>query len=414
MTSERGQRLGLRAGAALVFVTVVLALSLGVLIWTDVTGVAEGSLGETISLAIAFLSFFGVGMAIVLRRPRHPIGWLFVALGVYPMAQESVARLGEMAMEKGGGETLFLVSHIVFSWPAFLGTLVVFIPLLFPTGRLPSPRWRWLAWLAGATIGVMVVGAIFQRDVCVTYDAIDNCIRRIENPIGFTWLENVEESSVGAAMLGVLVVCLLGAWTSVVVRYRRSQGVERAQLRWFTFAIGLFLSYTLVVGVFVEEFLELGPELEGLVPFGIDPFGLFLSFVPLSVGVAILRYRLYDIDRIISRTVGYGLVTAVLVAAYAGAVFLLRRLLPAQSQLAVAGSTLAVAALFNPVRRRIQTLVDRRFNRSRYDGASVVDDFGVRLRSEIGLDDLSGDLLRVAGTTMQPRTASLWLRDRGA
>lgn len=149
-----------------------------------------------------------------------------------------------------------------------------------------------------------------------------------------------------------------------------------------------------------------------LAPFGIDLFGVFLALVPISVGLAILRYRLYDIDRLISRTVSYGLISAVLLLTYAGGVFFLRRVLPGQSDLAVAASTLAVAALFNPVRRKVQSAVDRRFNRSRYDASRVVDAFGHRLRSEAGIENLSGELITAAATTMQPSTASLWLAGR--
>ncbi|HEX2153694.1 MAG TPA: hypothetical protein VHL52_06930 [Acidimicrobiia bacterium] len=395
---------------ALATAGLVLGASLTALLWADATFGEDAPLGETISLTIAFLSFFAVGVAIVLRRPAHPIGWLFVVAGVYPLAQEALNRLGEIRIDQGGSETLYVIANTAFSWPALLGTLVVFVPLLFPDGRLPSPRWRWLAGMTGLAMAVMVLGGMFQRDICVKYDEADNCTQRIDNPIGLSWLPGLEESAIGAVMFGVLAVGMVGAVVSVVVRYRRSWGPERAQLRWVTFAMALFIAYVLLVGVLVEEVLGWSDRLQAIVPFGLDLFGVFLALVPISVGVAILRYRLYDIDRIISRTVAYGLITAVLVGAYAGVVFVLGRALPGQSDLAVAASTLAVAALFNPVRRRVQALVDRRFNRSRYDSERVIDAFGQRLRSEVSLSDLSEDLVEVAGTTMQPAWTSLWLR----
>ena len=391
--------------AGLLFVAAV-----AITVWADAAHESGRSVGEDVTVLLAFASFFGVGMAIALRRPDHPIGWLFLAAGLYPLVQEALMSLGEWQMAEGGSDTLVVVANTAFSWPALLGVLVVFVPLLFPTGHLPSRRWRWLAWLAGTAITIMAVGGIFQRDICVSYDAAGACVQRIDNPIGISWVPNMEESAIGGVMFGILAVCIVGAAVSVVMRYRRSRGVERAQLRWVVFAIGAFLAYVLVVGIFVEEVLDLATELERLVPFGIDLFGLFLTFIPISVGVAILRYRLYDIDRLISRTVSYGLITAVLLACFAGAVFLSSRLFPRQSDLGVAASTLAVAALFNPVRRRIQSAVDRRFNRSRYDAERVVDAFGHRLRTEVGIEDLTGELIRAAATTMQPSMASLWLK----
>lgn len=408
MSTVSGRGLTVRTRLLLAAAMAVFAAAFGFIIWADLARGGAEFLGETISLAIAFASFFGIGMAIASRRPGHPIGWLFLAAGAYPMVQEALAVLGEMQMEDGS-TTLYVIAHTAFSWPVFLGSLVVFVPLLFPTGRLPSARWRWLAWTTGVAMGAMAVGGVFQRDICVTYDAAGSCVEAITNPIGVPWLPSVEESAFGALMLGILAMCMVGALASVVVRYRRAQGVERIQLRWVSFAMSLFITYMLVVGVLVEEVLGLSAEMQGLVPFGIDLFGFFVALIPISVGVAILRYRLYDIDRLISRTVSYGLITAVLLACFAGAVFLSSRLFPRQSDLGVAASTLAVAALFNPVRRRIQSAVDRRFNRSRYDAGRVVDAFGHRLRSEAGIEDLTGELITAAETTMQPSTASLWL-----
>lgn len=410
MSAVSGQALTMRTKLLLAVAMLLFAAAFGFLFWADLARGGAEPLGETMSLALAFASFFGIGMAIAARRPGHPIGWLFLAAGTYPMVQEALAVLGKMRMEGDGSTTLYVVAHTAFSWPVFLGTLVVFVPLLFPTGRLPSPPWRWLAWTTGAAMGAMAVGGIFQRDICVTYDAAGNCVEAIANPIGVAWLPSVEESTFGVLMLGVLALGMVGALASVVVRYRRAEGVERIQLRWVTFAMSVFLTYMLVVGVLVEEVLGLSAEMQALVPFGIDLFGFFVALIPIAVGAAILRYRLYDIDRLISRTVSYGLITAVLLASFAGAVFLSSRLFPRQSDLGVAASTLAVAALFNPVRRRIQSVVDRRFNRSRYDAARVVGAFGHRLRSEAGIEDLTGELITAAATTMQPSTASLWLR----
>lgn len=209
-----------------------------------------------------------------------------------------------------------------------------------------------------------------------------------------------------ALLAGAAVLAVLSRWSSGTGGPRVWSGCSCGGS--FS-AMGLFIVYMLVVGVLLEEILDLDAEIESVVRFGLDPFGFFLALIPISVGLAILRYRLYDIDRLISRTLSYGLITAVLLACFAGAVFLSSRLFPRQSDLGVAASTLAVAALFNPVRRRIQSAVDRRFNRSRYDAARVVDAFGHRLRSKAGIEDLTGELITAPATTMQP-TASLWLK----
>ncbi|MEX1271506.1 MAG: hypothetical protein WEB55_03545, partial [Acidimicrobiia bacterium] len=192
--SQSDQTLTVRMRLLLVAAIVAFTAAFAILVWTDVTREGGEGLGETLSLTLGFASFFGIGMTIASRRPDHPIGWLFLAAGTYPLVQAALSELGEMQMEEGSA-TLFVIAHTAFSWPALLGTLVVFVPLLFPTGRLPSPRWRWLAWTAGAAMGVMVVGGVFQRDVCLSYDDANACVESIANPWGFSWLPNVEESA---------------------------------------------------------------------------------------------------------------------------------------------------------------------------------------------------------------------------
>lgn len=266
MTAEPVRRPSRPALAVLATVSLLFIAALTILFWSDLAR-GEGIGGE-ISLAMAFVSFFCVGVTIVLRRPRHPIGWLFVASGVYPLVQEALVRLGDMSEDRETGELLHIIANTAFSWPALLGTLVVFVPLLFPTGRLPSPRWRWLAGLVGTAMAIMAVGGVFQRDVCAAYDREGTCTERLANPIGVPWLENVEESALGSGLFVVLVVGMVGAGVSVIIRYRRSRGVERAQLRWFTFAMGLFLTYVLVMGVLVEEVLGISGDIEEIVPGG--------------------------------------------------------------------------------------------------------------------------------------------------
>lgn len=387
--------------------TVLFVAAAAISIWADLA-MGSPSAGETLTLGIAFTAFFAVGVAIVVRGGGHVIGWLFVGLALYAIVQNAIASVGEYLILSGESHVVYALSNVIFHWPTLLAVMVVVVPLLFPTGRLPSPRWRWLAWTIGVALAVSTLLNLFQRDVCFVYTEAGDCVERVANPIGIQAIENFEESTIGAVLFGVVAVCIVGAGASVVLRYRAAQGTERAQLKWIAFSVGLFLAYVLVFDIFVGSALGLEETLVRLKPDWLDPFAIFLAFVPLSVGLAILRYRLYDIDRIVSRTVTYGLSTALLAATYVGAVFVLRNVLPAGTDLAVAASTLTVAALFNPVRRRVQIAVDRRFNRSRYDAARVVEDYGRRLRTGSGLGDLERHLVEAAERTMQPAHISLW------
>jgi len=203
-------------------------------------------------------------------------------------------------------------------------------------------------------------------------------------------------------LLGLLLVCTGAAVVSLVLRFRRSQGVERQQLKWFTYAGVLLFAWSAVDLVL--------PDVAPFTAF----FGLTIALVPVAAGIAVLRYRLYDIDRLINRTLVYGLLTALLAGVYAGAVLVLGQVFGGfraePPTWAIAGVTLAVAALFQPARRRIQQVVDRRFNRRNYDAAKTIEAFSARLRDEVDLDALSAELLAVTNLTMQPTAASLWLR----
>jgi hypothetical protein len=225
----------------------------------------------------------------------------------------------------------------------------------------------------------------------------------IGNPLGVPALAGLLDAASGAAAL-VVMVALVVAAASLVVRFRRARGVERLQLRWLAWGAALA---AVAMGVAVAALaLESGFDLFNAAA------GICAALLPLATGAAILRYRLYDLDRVISRTVAYGLLSVLLGLGYAAVVLGLGRLLPQDSSLAVAGATLAVAGVFQPARRRIQAVVDRRFNRRRYDAARTIAAFSARLREEIDLDTLTGELLEVVGQTMQPTRAALWLRPR--
>jgi hypothetical protein len=279
-------------------------------------------------------------------------------------------------------------------WPALLG----FILLLTPTGSLPSPRWRWWARVAATAPVVWLVAAALQtRPLNPPWQAVTSplAVPALAGPAGY------------ASWLGLLVVglALLVGAASLLVRFRRARGAERQQLRWVAFAAALSALGVVAVGAVVPLVPPPGAELIlGVVT------AACLALLPLATGVAILRYRLYDLDRIISRTLAYGLLTVLLGGAYAGVVLGLGQRLGQNSSLVVAGATLAVAAAFRPARRRIQQAVDRRFNRRQNDAAQTVQAFSTHLRDQLDLDTLRDELLAVVDQTMQPTQASLWLR----
>jgi MFS family permease len=351
--------------------------------------------GQDVALTLAFGSFLVVGCVLLARRPGNIIGWIFTAVGLLTTA----AILAE------GYTTYAYITHPgplpgrllavwVYNWIWLpIGMLTVVFPLLlFPTGRPLSARWRPVIWLAvGVTVGWAVLGAL-NPSLAVSDD------RSVANPIGVSGAD--PNAGLASTILnGLLQFLLAAAIVSVVVRFRRSHGVERQQLKWFAYAGAL-----VVLGMLSTLVL---PSLGNL------PW-VMVAALPVAVGIAILRYRLYDIDRLINRTLVYGSLTAILGLGYAGAVLILGQVFGGVTEdppsWAVAGTTLAVAALFQPARRRIQAVVDRRFNRRKYNAAKTVETFSARLRDEVDLDALSAELLAVAHQTMQPTMAALWLR----
>jgi hypothetical protein len=358
--------------------------------------------GYYLALVLAFTAFMVVGAVIVAHRPGNAIGWIFSAIGLLSSAGVLGIEYAEYAYVTRPGSLPGAVvgASIQWFWFPVLGLILVFTPLLFPTGRLLSARWRPVAVAAAAGIAAMTVLVALQPTIRLQNEE-DYTIR---NPIGVAGVPDPEQGGVvGAVLTGLLFGCIAAAVASVVLRFRRARGAERQQLKWFTYAAALMAVSFLLTGFL----LPAGPVTDVV-------FGLSIALVPAAAGIAILRYRLYDIDRLINRTLVYGLLTALLGGAYALVVLVLGQLfggINAQPpSWAVAGATLAVAALFQPARRRIQAVVDRRFNRRKYDVAKTVEAFSRRLREEVDLDALSAELLGVVDQTMQPTKASLWLR----
>jgi hypothetical protein len=348
-------------------------------------------------LRLAFLLFGWFGALIVSRRPGHPIGWVLCALGL-------MSGFGAFAVEYA---VYGLITHpgavpaaATVAWcntwefAVDFGLLAALL-LLFPSGHPPSPRWRWVLWLAATGVVLATVGALGL------WPLRGRALLQLHTP-----------DPVG--VLGVLYH--LGAWTtevailaavaSLVVRFRRARGAERQQLKWLFYWVAVLVVGFPITGVVLDRVSsELAADLI---------FALLIVPIPLAVGVAIVRHRLYDVDRLINRTLVYGLLTALLATVYAGVVLVLGQLfggLGAEPpSWAVAAATLAVASLFQPARRRIQQAVDRRFNRRKYDAAKTIERFSGRLRDELDLDTLSVELLAVVDQSMQPASTSLWLR----
>jgi hypothetical protein len=337
-----------------------------------------------------------VGAVLASRRSRHPVGWLLLASGALSYASgagEAYANYGLLARPGA----VPAASSVALYLPVTAATGLVcigFVLLLTPTGSPPSSGWRWWARVTAAAPVASVLA------ITLAPESSRRPYRSAENPLDLRGFGGAVQVTYQLAYaVGILAVMVAAA--SLVVRFRRASGTERQQLRWVALAANLVVPAAAVVlaGLAMQS-----PALTGWAG------GAVVAILPLAIGAAILRYRLYDLDRIITRTLAYGVLTMLLGGAYAGLVLGLGQLLGKQSSLVVAGATLALAAAFQPTRRRIQDLVDRRFNRRRYDTARTIDAFAGRLRQQIDLDALTAELLAVVDRTMQPMSSALWLR----
>jgi hypothetical protein len=292
--------------------------------------------------------------------------------------------------------------------PATLGAVlgcIGFILLLTPTGSLPSPRWRWWARVMVAAPVVSLVATLLRPN------SLDSDYQTLDNPLALRAFGGALRAALWVA-LAITLLAVLVAAGSLVVRFRRAHGVERQQLRWVALAAAVVAPAALVLlAAAASTTLLAAASSTTLWRLFNWALAVCVTVLPLAIGAAILRYRLYDLDRIVSRTLAYGLLTVLLGGSYAGVVLGLGQLLGRRSPgLVVAAATLAVAGAFQPARRRIQQAVDRRFNRRRYDAARTIAAFSARLRQQVDLDTLAAELLGVVEQTMQPASASLWLR----
>jgi hypothetical protein len=351
---------------------------------------------------LAMVSGATVGAVLASRRPRHPVGWLLLAVAGSLAATAAAAQYLTWGLLVRPGalpaarSVALYYSAIGFTALTGIGLLL----LLTPSGSPPSPRWRWLARAMVATpVLLVVVATLAGGPLDPRYEALGGPFD-LRGHGGVLLVAN-------EVALAVTTLAVVAAAGSLVGRFRRAQGTERLQLRWVALAAVLVA----LAGVVVLAGLALGVADITQLSWAL---GLCLATLPLATGAAVLRYRLYDIDRIVSRTVAYGLLTLVLGGGYAAVALVLGQLLGRDSSLAVAGATLAVAALFQPARRRVQQAVDRRFNRRRHDATQTIAAFGARLRDQVELDTLTAEVLAVVDQTMQPTRAWLWLRPPAA
>ncbi len=348
------------------------------------------------AVGIVFVGAFAtVGALLAWKRPGNPIGWLLSAIGlIYATAAFSVFLEHFPRM-------LTLTKWLGFLYLLGIG-LCVFVVLLFPSGNLPSRRWRPVAWAAGAGAAGWVLGCAFAPTIITVSPSTRNPVGAA-GPAG----DIFKLMALGGAVL--LLVTGLAAGLSLVFRYRRAGTAERAQLKWLVYVAVLIVA-VLLATVAIQRVMGSGTasnNLQNALSSGA------IALVPVAIGVAILRYRLYDINRVISRTVAYTIVTGLLAGIYAGLVLLATHVPGVRTPVAVAAATLAAAALFNPVRRRVQHRVDRRFNRARYDAEATVVAFAARLNGTVDLDSIQDDLASVVEKALAPAHMSVWVSKRG-
>jgi hypothetical protein len=381
---------------------VVAAVGLALLVWDWPTPVPTGSFGVRGFSGLWAVGFGSVGALLTWRRPGHPVGWVFAAAGLLAAVDFATFEyaLATVVGHRGlpGGEYVGWLQ--VWIWVPFVALITVYLFLLFPDGRLPGPSWRPVAWLAAGLAVIEVTGLALSPGTVANLPVL-------RNPFGVSpdWVPLI---AIGCGLVGLLSCVVLAAW-SLLSRSRRGSSVERLQIKWLAYS-GCLVALTLVASTILSAILSLSSGLAARIAEG--ALMIAVLTMPVAVAVAVLKYRLYDIDRIISRTLAYAIVTGLLAGLYAGLVLLATEVFRFRSTVAVAAATLAAAALFNPVRRRVQNAVDRRFNRARYDADQTVAAFAAQLNDAVDLDSIRDDLASVVHQALEPAHISVWINRR--
>ena len=394
--------------------TILLAAFTGaalLLVWYGVNSSVDPWRASRVAFALSVLAFPVVGWFIAVRRPQNPLGWIYLIFPIF-IAFGGVSEELALGAAQAGSDVAAAILLFVSVWLNYFGFWLLFGPglSLFPDGRFPSNRFRWALWaLVALLLIVGVSSAVGPNAVCIKRAgaAVEGCFRSVENPLGLVGVESLNDAA--GPLLTFVILLTLGVSTAgIVVRYLRSGSDVRQQIKWVAFVVAAAVPLLLIV--FLRQ------DIMGL---SVSEWAFTLVFMmfwvglPVAIGVAILRYRLYDIDRIISRTAAYAVIGVVLALVYVVGVTLTQRILPIQgSSLGIVISTLVVAALFNPLRQRVQNAVDQRFYRSRYDAQRVLDTFSSKLRDDVDMEEMQAALLSAAQETMQPSYLSLWVRER--
>jgi hypothetical protein len=401
LVSKVGRR-KLIGGACWVATLVVMAISGALAASSGEIGDNEATSPLLLGIILAYAT---VGLLLVLKVPDNRIGWIFSLGGLLASIWVTTQTYSEMTQTTGEPALGYVMSlNQVVYFPMIL-CLVALPLLLFPDGEVPSPAWRWVWWPVLGLAALAVLSGLFQPEF--TQEVAGEVVQRVDNPFGIDAWAAFFDSTVGNLLgAALIVVGLLAPVAAMIYRVRRSDGVERLQLKWLAFsatfaAVGLTAVY--IAQAWVPES---SPWLQLLTAVGL--LGVF--GIPITAGLAITRYHLYDIDRLISRTITYGLLAGLLGAVYALGVFLLGSFAFA-GEIQVVISTLAVAALFNPLRRRLQAVLDRRFSRSAFASQQVLAEFSHLIRDEVDTSTLVGDLLRIVDATLAPSRRAIWIRE---
>jgi hypothetical protein len=419
---EQGQEVGgMNARAATWIAWSMWAISLpfaafggGVLGFLSASARIFPSLGQIVLLALLALTFTTVGAVVASRRPENPIGWIFCAGGLILSVTVSATNYTEYALNASTGSLPGVhYAAWIASWAPAPTLLLVatMLFLLFPEGKLSSREWGFVAWTAVVASVVVALGdALGRSNLGTDYDSMGNPFA-VEGAVG-NFLQML-----GWFGLPLLLLCFLASVAALFVRLHQARGVERQQIKWFAYAAAVMGTGPLVMFMLGGGYSAL-QELMWYLGFYVGILGF--AFLPVAIAIAILKYRLYDIDRLINRTLVYGLLTAILAGVYFGGITATQAIFSAvtgqqeQPQLAIVVSTLVIAALFTPLRRRIQSFIDRRFYRRKYDARKTLEAYSAKLRNDSDLDALSDDLVGVVRETMQPAHVSLWLRPETA
>ena len=404
---ERDRRLLRRAGAlfALICLLYLVGLAFDALNadnWPDMVR-------QLLYHALTF-SFPLVGVLIARRQPRNAITWILLSIGLAWAVSAATEGYWNYGLITHPGSLPIAEAMVAVSswlWVPALVPAATLLLLLFPDGHLPSPRWRWVVWLS-----VVAMAAVSLSIFLGPATLVEEGFPKLDNPLSVSWFEPA--LSALQVFLIAIPVCMIASAAALVIRFRRSRGVERLQLKWLSAAAAV-VAVTYAVALLVS----LGQSwTQADTPFWASVIQTVavatFALIPVSIGIAILRYRLYDIDRLISRSIVYFLLTAVLISVYAAIVVGIGAATGrSDSPVVIAAATLLVAALFGPARRRIQAVIDRRLYRRRYDAEKVTAAFAARLRDELDLDALSGELRLAATQAVQPESVGVWIRTRG-